>query len=307
MLYTSPDLNIEAWVEFSDGRKLNEHRLTRVRDDKTGQADALCKAYLECEEGESFKVKLSAPPYMMLSQPGLVAYLYIDGRSVDGRHWPRPVNQVTFETLFKREGGQMFSCDLAFAALSKTDDEGEVTCRGAEVDNLCRIEVVVRRGSKRPSQALYAPKSAGDVGKVHEKQIKLGSTVVGKNQKVFVPGGSSHFVPDPRRPDVARFQWTYHTKSKLSIMGIIEDEPEEAPLPNPRKRRQQSSASAEAADLDDVDDGIQAVDAPVVKKEKKARASGVKQEPIPVYEYGTGTSSGNRNKVDSVIDLTGDD
>lgn len=154
---------------------------------------------MECDgilTEQSFKVKLSAPPYMMLSQPGLVAYLYIDGRSVDGRHWPRPVNQVTFETLFKREGGQMFSCDLAFAALvslelsynpaksradatqSKTDDEGEVTCRGAEVDNLCRIEVVVRRGSKRPSQALYAPKSAGDVGKVHEKQIKLGSTVV---------------------------------------------------------------------------------------------------------------------------------
>lgn len=23
MLYTSPDLNIEAWVEFSDGRKLS--------------------------------------------------------------------------------------------------------------------------------------------------------------------------------------------------------------------------------------------------------------------------------------------
>ncbi|KAI9632676.1 uncharacterized protein MKK02DRAFT_40983 [Dioszegia hungarica] len=170
MLFTSSDLTIEAHVEI-DGKPLNEYRPTCVRDPRYGVENGLCESLLECELGKTFRVTLKSPLGMIMMQPGLAVYLSVDGRSVSGSHW-NMTPTISLDKMIASENGQTYSAELRFAELEKTDDLAEVEVKGAELDALCRIEVLIMRGT----QGTVRPhdwKPIKPVGKVHEKALKL--------------------------------------------------------------------------------------------------------------------------------------
>lgn len=72
---------------------------------------------------QSFRIKVQAPREMMMQQPGLAAYLYIDGRHISGSVWSKYLPGLEFNHLYVNEGGKQYSAELVFATLV-----GQVLC-----------------------------------------------------------------------------------------------------------------------------------------------------------------------------------
>lgn len=78
---------------------------------------------------KTFRVRLSAPAAMMAQQPGLVAFLYVDGQHATGSFWARTDPSVHLSKMYMNEGGKQYSADLTFTTLVSSASTGRMRCR----------------------------------------------------------------------------------------------------------------------------------------------------------------------------------
>ncbi|KAI9633373.1 uncharacterized protein MKK02DRAFT_29003 [Dioszegia hungarica] len=199
------------------------------------------------------------------------------------------------EAFLECEEGAKRQADLAFTSMPKTDEEDQVQIRGAAVDQLCKIEMYIQQGICH----------IGLIGDgCHSSRHWVQTHDVEPSIRERYPGGltSTSNPCAAYQADVCRFQWRYHTRAKLAIMGIIEEEealpasPAQAPGASPSN----GTAAKRERSSDEEDDKIE-----VVKRVKTEKTGlGSRSAPIPVSELDP-PKRGIRARA-GVIDLTGE-